>query len=95
MPNLSLRKPEEVPQPSRSSRAVQEQQTLYESFVRQVGADVGELQLSDDESARSVKIRLRRAASRLGSQLEIWDVGNKVYFRAENRPRRGRQRKSE
>ena len=95
MPNLSLRKPEEVPQPSRAPRALQEQRRLYEDFVRQVGADVGELQLGDDENLRSVKVSLRRAATRLGSQIEVWDADNKVYFKSESRPRRGRPRKGE
>ena len=95
MPNLSLRKPEEVPQPSRAPRAMQEQQRLYEGFIRQVGDQVAELQLSDGENVRSVKTRLRRAATRVGSQVEIWDADNKVYFKSESRPRRGRPRKGE
>lgn len=96
MPILAVRKPDEVPPPSRVSRAVQEQQRLYETFIREVASSsVGELELSPDENVRSVKVRLRRAASRLGSPLEIWDANNRVYFRPEGQRRRGRPRKAE
>ena len=82
MPRLEIRKPNEVPAPSRSSRAVQEQQQVYESFIREIDGNVGELQLSPDENMRSVKVRLRRAATRVGSEIEIWDADGRVYFRA-------------
>jgi hypothetical protein len=41
---------------------------------------------------RSVKVRLRRASSRLGIDLDIWDVNGHVYFRRVTR--RGRPRKT-
>jgi len=90
MPNLAVRKPSEVPAPSRSSRTVREQQTLYETFIAQVDGNVGELELSPSEQIRSVKVRLRRAATRIGTNLEIWDANGKVYFKTETR-RRGRR----
>jgi hypothetical protein len=30
---------------------------------------------------RSVKVRLRKAASRLGVELEIWDADGRIYFK--------------
>ena len=93
MPNFVLRKPEEVPAPTRASRAIREQQSLYEGFIRSVDGNVGELELSDDEQLRSTKVRLRRAATRLGVELEIWDADNRVYFRRGQR-KRGRPRKN-
>jgi hypothetical protein len=40
---------------------------------------------------RSVKVRLRRASSRMGVDLDIWDVNSHVYFKRVTR--RGRPRK--
>lgn len=93
MPVLHLRKPNEAPLPSRSSRAVREQQQKYDEFVRRVELnDVGDLELEPSENVRSVKVRLRRASSRVGIDLDIWDVNGHVYFRRVTR--RGRPRKS-
>jgi len=93
MPILHLRKPSEAPLPSRSSRAVREQQQKYDEFVRRVELnDVGDLELEPSENVRSVKVRLRRASSRLSIDLDIWDVNGHVYFRRVTR--RGRPRKS-
>ena len=93
MPVLHLRKPNEAPLPSRSSRAVREQQQKYDEFVRRVEQnDVGDLELEPGENVRSVKVRLRRASSRVGIDLDIWDVNGHVYFRRVMR--RGRPRKA-
>ena len=94
MPKLELRKPDEVPAPLRASKAVQEQQRLYEGFIKQLNGNVGELELDPGDQVRSVKVRLRRAATRLGSQLEIWDANGRVYFRTETTRRRGRPPKT-
>jgi hypothetical protein len=92
MPQLHVRKPNEAPPPSRSSRAVREQQQKYDEFVRQIDAtDVGDLELEQGENVRSVKVRLRRASSRMGVDLDIWDVNSHVYFKRVTR--RGRPRK--
>jgi hypothetical protein len=53
--------------------------------------EVGDLELEPGENVRSVKVRLRRASSRLGIDLEIWDANGHVYFRRVTR--RGRPRK--
>jgi len=94
---MFVRQPGEVPQPSRVSRAVREQQELYEGFIKQVpnDNDVGELDPGTGEQIRALKVRLRRASSRLGIQIETWDANGKVYFavRAQAR-RRGRPRKA-
>jgi hypothetical protein len=94
MPKLELRKPDEVPAPLRASKAVQEQQRLYEGFIKQLNGNVGELELDPGDQVRSVKVRLRRAATRLGSQLEIWDANGRVYFKMETARRRGRPPKA-
>ena len=92
MPQLHVRKPSEAPLPSRSSRAVREQQQKYDEFVRQIdAADVGDLELEPSENVRSVKVRLRRASSRMGVDLDIWDMNGHVYFKRVTR--RGRPRK--
>lgn len=92
MPLLHVRKPNEAPLPSRSSRAVREQQQKYDEFVRRIEVnDVGDLELEPSENVRSVKVRLRRASSRLGTDLDIWDANGHVYFRRVTR--RGRPRK--
>ena len=92
MPILNIRSPNEVPAASRSSKAARDEQKRYEEFIQAVGAEVGELELSEEERPRPVKVRLRRAETRLHKEVEIWDVNNKVYFRAAA-PRRGRPRK--
>jgi hypothetical protein len=89
MPKLNLRTAAEAPKPRRVARPAQEQQRLYESYIRSIGENVGELHLAPDEEIRSVKARLSRAASRLGTRIERWDADGKVYFRAWS-PRRTR-----
>ena len=92
MPVLHVRKPTEAPLPSRSSRTVREQQQKYDEFVRRIEvSDVGDLELDPNENLRSVKVRLRRASSRLGIDIDIWDANGRVYFRRVTR--RGRPRK--
>jgi hypothetical protein len=66
---------------------VREQQQLFEGFIRETGGNVGELELSPGEQIRPTKVRLRRAAGRLGIELDIWDASGRVYFRAAQRGR--------
>ena len=95
MPTLSVRLLSDVPAPSRTSRAVREQQELFEGFIRQAEGNVGEIELEPGDALRSIKVRLRRAATRLGASLEIWDADGKVYFQSETpKPTRGRPRKN-
>ena len=89
MPKLEIRRSDEVPGPSSGTKAVREQQNLYECFIRQLNGNVGELELEPGEQVRGIKTRPRRAASRLGRQIEIWDADGKVYFKAEAQRRRG------
>ena len=92
MPQLHIRKPSEAPLPSRSTKAVRELQEKYDEFIRGVDAtEVGDLELEPGENVRSVKVRLRRASSRLNTDIDIWDVNGHVYFRKVTR--RGRPRK--
>ena len=94
MPKLHVRKPGDVPPPSRASRAVREQQQKFDDFVRGIDVtDVGDLELDSGENVRSVKVRLRRASSRLGVDLDIWDSNGHVYFRRVTR--RGRPRRQQ
>lgn len=89
MPQLSVRNAADVPRPSRASRAIREQQGLYDNFLREINDQVGELELEPHESIRSVKVRLRRSAARLGLELDVWDANNRVYFRTRGRRGRG------
>jgi hypothetical protein len=91
MPTMTVRSADQVPQPSRVSRAVREQQELYEGFIKQIGEDVGELEPTPGEVIRALKVRLRRASTRLGVQIEIWDAEGNVYF-AVRQQKRGRGR---
>lgn len=93
MPLLHVRKPSEAPPPSRSSKAVREQQLKYDEFIRSIDtSEVGDLELEPNENVRSVKVRLRRASSRIGVDVDIWDANGHVYFRRVTR--RGRPRRS-
>lgn len=69
---------------------MREQQQKYDDFVRGIEAnEVGDLELEPSENVRSVKVRLRRASSRLGLDIEIWDANGHVYFqRVARRARR-------
>jgi len=92
MPKMTVRSVSDVPAPVRSAKAVREAQVQYEEYVRAIDSDVGELELSPDEQPRSVKVRLRRAATRLGRDIEIWDANGRIYFRVASK--RGRPRKT-
>ena len=92
MPSLKVRSAAEVPAPSKTSKAVHEAQMQYEGFIQAINGDVGELELSPDEQPRSVKVRLRRAATRLGREIDIWDANGRVYFRVASK--RGRPKKT-
>ena len=63
MPQLHVRKPSEAPLPSRSSKAVREQQQKYDEFVRRVEVtDVGDLELGAAEP------RVRERAEALAAE---------------------------
>ena len=83
MPQLMVRNASEVPRSIKSSRAVREQQQQYERFITQLDGNVGELHLEPQENTRSVKVRLRRAATRLSQQIDIRDMNGLVYFKSE------------
>jgi len=91
LPALTVRSASEVPLPRRSPKAILEAQFEYEGYINAIGADVGELELGPSEQPRSVKVRLRRAATRLGKDIETWDADGRVYFRLV--VKRGRPRK--
>ena len=91
MPTFSVRSAAEVPPPRRSTKAILEAQLEYEGFIKSINGDVGELELAPDEQPRSVKVRLRRAATRLGKDIDIWDGAGRVYFRVATK--RGRPKK--
>ena len=80
MPGFQVRTAAEVPQPNHLSRAVREQQQAYEEFITSAGSDVGELELGPDENMRATKVRLTRAATQLGTQVQVWDADGKIYF---------------
>lgn len=90
MPTMTVRQAADVPQPSRMSPAVRAQQVLYEDFIKEIGDEIGDLELTPDEGMRPVKVRLRRASNRLGLPIEVWDANGHVYF--QHRAKRGRGR---
>ncbi len=48
----------------------------YEGFVLKLRpGEVGRLILTESETTRSVKPRLRHAGRRLGIELDVWSVG--------------------
>ena len=95
VPKLSVRKLADVPASIHTNKAILEQQKLYEDFIAQASGNVGELTLDADEVVRSIKVRVRRAATRMGTKLDIWEADGKVYFRAEEpSKRRVRPRKT-
>jgi len=68
---------------------------MYDGFARGVGPEsVGELVLADGESLRGVKVSLRRASTRLGQSIDIWDSDGRVYFKRAA-PKRTRRRRSQ
>ena len=71
---------------------MREQQQIYEDFIKSAGTDVGELELGQAENMRATKVRRTRAATRLGTQVQIWDSNGKVYF--SRTARRGRPKKA-
>ena len=93
MPHLNVKKVTDVPPPSRASRAVRELQQKYDSFVKGIDtSEAGELELEPGDNIRSVKVRLRRASSRLSVDIDIWDANGRVYFKRVTR--RGRPRRT-
>ena len=96
MPTLSVRDADQVPTFRKPNTAALVHQQLYEGFIREAGSEnVGELSLDEGEQSRSVKVRLRRAANRMGVNVEIWDADSKVYFKsAASAPKRGRSKKA-
>ena len=91
MPTLTVRNAADVPDPDKGTKATREAQQQYEQFIQAINSDVGELELSAGEQPRSVKVKLRRAATRLGRDIEIWDANGSVYFRVASK--RGRPRR--
>ena len=92
MPRMTVRGLNEVPSPSRSTKAIRDAQLQYEGYLQAINGDVGELELAPDEQVRGVKVRLRRAATRLSREIEIWDADGRVYFRVVTK--RGRPKKA-
>ncbi len=93
MPKITIRNMDDVPSPNHATKAVREAQMEYEGFLQAINSDVGELELSPAEQVRGVKVRLRRAATRLGKDIDIWDVDGRVYF--QHVTKRGRPKKTD
>jgi len=97
VPKMLVRKAEDVPAAQKTTKAVLQQQQMYDGFIAEAKGQVGELTLGPDEAIRSVKVRVRRAGTRKGANLDIWDADGKVYFKStEPAPnaKRGRPRKT-
>jgi hypothetical protein len=65
---------------------------MYDGFIGSIGNEVGELQVAPGETIRTLKVNLRRAATRTGIAIVTWEADGNVYFSRE--PRRGRPRKA-
>jgi len=81
MPAFSIRTAAEVPEAERPNRQKRNTISLYQCFIREIGDDVGELQVMGGECRSTIKMSLRRAAIHLGLVLDIWYADEKVYFR--------------
>jgi len=92
MPTFAVRKANQVPAPDNTSNAVKEQRRVYDTFIGEIGGNVGELELGPGESVRRVKFGLTRAATRQGTTIQTWDANGKVYFQKD--VHRGRPRKA-
>ena len=91
MPKMTVRSAAEAPAPLMGTKATREAQHQYEEFIQAINSDVGELHLATGEQTRGVKTKLRRAATRLGREIEVWDANGLVYFRVVSKRRRPRK----
>ena len=94
MLKFAYRKPSEVPSYTHTNPDVIELQKTYDGYISAMIPSaknmVGVLELDTSESTRSVKIRVRRAATRKGVNVKVWGYKREVFFQVE--PRRGRRR---
>jgi hypothetical protein len=59
----------------------------YSEIVQRLTTEMsGALQLEEGESARTAKLRLRRASKRLGVELEIWEEAGLIHFQRVDAP---------
>ncbi len=65
--------------------AMQSRMRQFESYATDVGAgEVGVLEPENTETTRALAMRLSRAATRLGCEIESWPSDGKLYFRVES-----------
>lgn len=70
-----------APRFSKTPKKIREVHQLYDGFITMLPAkQVGELELLEGEEVRSVKVNLRRASTRLGRKIDIWDAGSRSVF---------------
>ena len=86
MPKMTVRKAADAPAPVHTNKAMLERQRLYEGFIAQATGNVGEITLEANDAIRSVKVKLRRAATRTGAKLEIWDADGSTSRRKRPAP---------
>ena len=64
--------------------AVQNRMRQFESYASEVAAgEVGVLEPEHAETTRSLAMRMSRAATRLGREIETWSADGKLYFKVE------------
>lgn len=65
------------------TKEIAQRQAIYESFLCELPhGHVGQLELCEGETVRSVKVNLRRTSTRLGIKISVWGIGNgPVYFK--------------
>ena len=70
------------PRPSGAPSRKQADMCAYEGYVTSLKkGQAGKLATSPGETTRSVTVRVRKAAARLGRAVDVWSVGDEVYFR--------------
>lgn len=95
MPTAQGRSFGAVPSPSRGSRKSRVKQSQYNDFVRMLeveGTEVVDLELTEGEEPRAIKMSLHQAAKRVGIEIDVWDLNGHVYFRKGRAPGRKQNR---
>ena len=80
MPVFELVRPEEAPAPEAKTN---ERMELYNRFVMDTMErnEVGQLVPEGNETYRGIVKSLRNAGARMDVELDVWGVGNEVYFK--------------
>lgn len=83
MAKFVMVEPTEAPKNDTSSKADREMREAYQAAIRDTIAagKVGQVTIDEGETQRSIKVRLRHAATVIKAEIDVWDVNNIVYFK--------------